>query len=176
MLRREKEAVIAEVAELLADADNVFVSDYRGLRVAELEELRGKLRESGATIKIVKNTLGGIAAKRSGREDLEEFLSGPTAVTFCGDDVVAAAKALAEFARTHPQLEMRGGLLESSRVDPAGIKTLASLPSRDVLVAQFVGTLAAPISGLVTVLEGTISGFVRALDQVAQQRAAAGEA
>ncbi len=176
MLRREKEAVIAEVAELLAGADNVFVSDYRGLKVAELEELRGKLRESGATIKIVKNTLGGIAAERSGRKDLEEFLSGPTAVTFCGDDVVAAAKALADFARTHPQLEMRGGLLESSRVGPAGVKTLASLPSRDVLIAQFVGTMAAPISGLVTVLEGTISGFVRALDQVAQQRAAAGEA
>jgi large subunit ribosomal protein L10 len=176
MLRREKEAVIAEVAGLLADADNVFVSDYRGLKVAELEELRGKLRESGATIKIVKNTLGGIAAERAGRKDLEEFLSGPTAVTFCGDDVVAAAKALADFARTHPQLEVRGGLLESSPVDPAGIKTLASLPPRDVLIAQFVGTMAAPISGLVTVLEGTISGFVRALDQVAQQRAAAGEA
>ena len=102
--------------------------------------------------------------------------SGPTAVTFCGDDLVGAAKALADFAKTHPQLEVRGGLLDASLIDPAGVKALASLPPRDVLIAQVVGTMAAPMTGLVTVLQGTISGFVRALDQVAQQRAAAGEA
>ncbi len=128
MLRDEKEAVIAEVAQLLTDTENLFVSDYRGLTVAELRELRGKLRESGATFKVVKNTLGGIAAGRAGRETVRELLSGPTAVTFCGDDLVGAAKALAEFARTHPQLEVRGGVLESSVVDAAGVKALASLP------------------------------------------------
>jgi len=176
MLRNEKEAVIAEVAQLLTDTENMFVSDYRGLTVAELAQLRGKLRESGAKFKVVKNTLGGIAAERSGRVAVKDMLGGPTAVTFCGDDVVAAAKALADFAKTHPQLEVRGGLLESTLIDPAAVKVLASLPPRDVLIAQLVGTMAAPLTGLVTVLQGTISGFVRALDQVAQQRAAAGEA
>ena len=176
MLRNEKEAVIAEVAQLLTDTENMFVSDYRGLTVAELAQLRGKLRESGAKFKVVKNTLGGIAAERSGREAVKDMLGGPTAVTFCGDDVVAAAKALADFARTHPQLEVRGGLLESSFIDPAGVKVLASLPPRDALIAQLVATMAAPITGLVTVLQATVSGFVRALDQVAQQRAAAEEA
>ncbi len=176
MLRNEKEAVIAEVAELLTGTENVFVSDYRGLTVAELSELRGKLRESGATFKVVKNTLGGIAADRAGREDVKGLMAGPTAVTFCGEDLVGAAKALADFARTHPQLEVRGGLLESALIDPAGVRALASLPPRDVLVAQLVGTMAAPMTGLVTVLQGTVSGFVRALNQVAQQRAAAGEA
>jgi large subunit ribosomal protein L10 len=176
MLRNEKEAVIAEVAQLLTDTQNLFVSDYRGLTVAELAELRGKLRESGARFKVVKNTLGGIAADRSGREVVKDLLSGPTAVAFCGEDVAAAAKALSEFARTHPKLEVRGGVLESSLIDANGVKAIASLPPRDVLVAQLVGTMAAPMTGLVTVLQGTISGFVRALDQVAQQRAAAGEA
>jgi large subunit ribosomal protein L10 len=176
MLRNEKDAVIADVQQLLTDTENVFVSDYRGLTVAELAELRGKLRESGARFRIVKNTLGAIAAEKAGREQVKDLLSGPTAVTFCGDDLVGAAKALADFAKTHPQLEVRGGLLDASLVDQAGVKALASLPPRDVLVAQFVGTMAAPMSGLVTVLQGTISGFVRALDQVAQQRAAAGEA
>jgi large subunit ribosomal protein L10 len=168
--------VIAEVQQLLTDTENVFVSDYRGLTVAELAELRDKLRESGARFTIVKNTLGAIAADRAGRAPVKELLSGPTAVTFCGDDLVGAAKALADFAKTHPQLEVRGGLLDASLIDQAGVKALASLPPRDVLVAQLVGTMAAPMSGLVTVLQGTISGFVRALDQVAQQRAAAGEA
>jgi large subunit ribosomal protein L10 len=176
MLRNEKEAVIAEVAQLLTDTENLFVSDYRGLTVAELAELRGKLRESGARFKIVKNTLGGIAADRSGREVVKDMLSGPTAVTFCGDDLVGAAKALADFAKTHPQLVVRGGLLESSLIDTDAVKALAGLPSRDVLIAQVVGTMAAPMIGLVTVLQGTVSGFVRALNQVAEQRAAAGEA
>ena len=176
MLRHEKDAVIAEVQQLLTDTENVFVSDYRGLTVAELAELRGKLRESGAQFKIVKNTLGGIAADKSGREPVKELLTGPTGVTFCGDDMVGAAKALADFAKTHPQLEVRGGLLDASLIDAAGVKAIAGLPPRDVLIAQLVGTMAAPMSGLVTVLQGTISGFVRALDQVAQQRAAAGEA
>lgn len=176
MLRNDKEAVIAEVAQLLTESDNVFVSDYRGLTMAQLSELRAKLRENGAKFRVVKNTLAGIAADRAGRGVVRELLTGPTAVTFCGDDLIGAAKALSEFARVHPQLELRGGLLQSSLIDAAGVKALASMPPREVLVAQVVGTMAAPLAGLVTVLQGTISGFVRALNQVAEQRAAAGEA
>ncbi len=176
MLRQEKEAVIAEVAQLLADSDTLFVSDYRGLTMEQLTELRGKLRESGATFKVVKNTLGGIAADRSGRVAAKELLAGPTAVTFCGEDPVAAAKALSDFARANPKLEVRGGLLDASLIDAAGVRALASLPPREVLLGQVVGTIAAPMTGLVTVLQGTIGGFVRALSQVAEQRAAAGEA
>ena len=173
MLRNEKEAVIAAVAEQLAGAENLFVSDYRGLTVTQLSELRAKLRESGASFTVVKNTLGGIAAERTNRAALREMLSGPTAVTFCGDDLVGAAKALSEFARSHPQLEIRGGLLDESVIDALGVKALATLPPREVLIAQVVGTMAAPLTGLVTVLQGTISGFVRALNQVAEQKAAA---
>jgi large subunit ribosomal protein L10 len=176
MLRNDKDAVITEVTQLLTDTENVFVSDYRGLTVAELAQLRGMLRESGASLRIVKNTLGGIAAERAGREPVKGLLAGPTAITFCGDDLVGAAKALADFAKTHPQLEVRGGLLDAAAIDADEVKALASLPPRDVLIAQLVGTMAAPMTGLVTVLQGTVSGFVRALNQVAEQRAAAGEA
>ncbi len=176
MLRHQKEAVIAEVTQLLKDNENLFVSDYRGLTVGELEELRSKLRETDAVFKIVKNTLGGIAAERAERETVKPLLSGPTAVTFCGEDLVGAAKALSDFAKKHPRVVIRGGVLESSLIDAAGVDALASLPPRDVLVAQVVGSMAAPLTGLVTVLQGTVSGFVRALNQVAEQRAAAGEA
>ena len=174
MLRTEKEAVIAEVAEQISQAENLFVSDYRGLTMAQLNELRAKLRESGATFTVVKNTLGGIAAERTNRQALQGMLSGPTAITFCGDDLVGAAKALSEFARTHPQLEIRGGLLDAAAIDALGVKALATMPPREVLIAQVVGTMAAPLTGLVTVLQGTISGFVRALNQVAEHKAAAG--
>lgn len=175
MLRNEKEALIAEATRLLAETESLFVSDYRGLTVAQLSELRGKLREQGASIKVLKNTLGRIAAERAGRSELSPLLCGPTAVTLCGDDPVGAARTLADYARLHPELAVRGGFLNDKIIDGPGVKVLATLPARDVLVAQLVGTMAAPLSGLVTVLQGTIRAFVRALDQVAAQRAAAGE-
>ena len=170
MLRKNKEAVIDEVAQLLGGADTLFVSDYRGLSVAQLTTLRGQLREQGATLHVLKNTLAKIAADRSGREVVKELLTGPTAVTFCGEDPVAPAKALNDFARTNPQLIVRGGVLQGGVIDGDGVRRLATLPSREVLVAQVVGSMAAPMTGLVTVLQGTISGFVRALSQVAEQK------
>ena len=104
------------------------------------------------------------------------LLSGPTAVTFCSDDPVAPAKALGDFMRTHPRLVVRGGLLQGATVDVDGVRALSALPPRDVLIAQVVGTMAAPLTGLVTVLQGTISGFARALQQIVESKTAAGEA
>lgn len=173
MHRRDKEALVEEVTGLLADVDVMYVSDYRGLTVAEITELRGKLRPAGASIRVLKNTLTRRAAEAAGHQELLELLSGPTAVTICGDDPVAPAKALADFARTHDKLVMRGGVMQGKLLDAAGVKALATLPPREVLVAQVVGTMAAPLTGLVTVLNGTISGLARALQQVAEQKAAA---
>jgi len=176
MLRKDKEAVVAEAVELLAAAESLFVSDYRGLSVAELTELRVKLRQNGARVKVLKNTLTRRAAAAVQRDDIVPLLSGPTAITFCGDDPVGPAKALVDFARTHPGFAVRGGLLQGSPIDESSIRALSALPPRDVLLGQVVGTLAAPMTGLVTVLQGTISGLARALQQVADQKAAAGEA
>lgn len=175
MLRKEKEAVVAETVRLLSESETLYVSDYRGLSVTEMTELRGLLRQQGARVRVLKNTLTRRAAGEAQREEIVPLLSGPTAITFCGDDPVGPAKALMDFARKHPMLEVRGGFLQGSLVDSMGVRTLSALPRRDVLVAQVVGTLAAPLSGLVTVLQGTVSGFVRALQQVADQRAASGE-
>ena len=175
MLRRQKEAIVEETARLLAGSEALFVSDYRGLTVAELGELRGALREHGAAFRVLKNTLTRRAAGEAGREEITGLLSGPTAVTFCGGDPAAAARALVEFGRTHQQVELRGGYMQGAVIDSAMVRTLSALPSREVLIAQVVGTMAAPITGLVTVLQGTISGLVRSLRQISEQKAA-GEA
>jgi large subunit ribosomal protein L10 len=173
MLRKDKEPVVEELTQILAGAQTLFVSDYRGLTVAQLTELRAQLRARGASLHVTKNTLARIAAQRAGRENVVSLLTGPTAITFCGDDLVGVAKALADFGRLHKELDVRGGVMQDRLIDAAAVKALATLPPRDVLIAQVVGTVAAPISGLVTVLQGTIGGFVRALNQVAEQRGAA---
>ena len=176
MLHKDKVAVVEEATRLLAATEALYLSDYRGLKVSELTELRAKLRDGGATLRVLKNTLARRAAAEAGREQIVPLLTGPTAVTFCGPDPVAPAKALVEFMRTHPQLIVRGGLLQGDTVDANGVRALSALPSRDVLLAQVVGTMAAPLTGLVTVLQGTISGFARALQQIVEQKTAAGEA
>jgi large subunit ribosomal protein L10 len=173
MLRKDKEPVVEELTQILAATPTLFVSDYRGLTVAQLTELRARLRERGASLHVAKNTLTRIAAQRAGRESVVSLLTGPTAITFCGDDLVGAAKALADFGRLHKELDVRGGVMQDSVIDAAGVRALATLPPREVLIAQVVGTMAAPISGLVTVLQGTISSFVRALSRVAEQKGAA---
>jgi large subunit ribosomal protein L10 len=176
MLRKDKEAAVEQATRLLAATEALYLSDYRGLKVSELTELRAKLRDGGATLHVLKNTLARRAAADAGRDQIAPLLSGPTAVTFCGDDPVAPAKALVDFMRTHPQLVVRGGLLQGVTVDLDGVRALSALPPRDVLLAQVVGTMAAPLTGLVTVLQGTISGFARALQQIVEQKTAAGEA
>ncbi|MGZ4199058.1 MAG: 50S ribosomal protein L10 [Thermoleophilia bacterium] len=176
MLRKDKEAVVEEATRLLAATEALYLSDYRGLTVSELTELRAKLRDGGATLRVLKNTLARRAAADAGRDQIVPLLSGPTAVTFCGDDPVAPAKALVEFMRTHPQLVVRGGLLQGATVAVDGVRALSALPPRDVLIGQVVGTMAAPLTGLVTVLQGTISGFARALQQIVEQKTAAGGA
>jgi large subunit ribosomal protein L10 len=176
MLRKDKEAVVEEATKLLAATEALYLSDYRGLTVAELTELRGKLREGGAVLHVLKNTLARRAAADAGREQIVPLLSGPTAVTFCSGDPVAPAKTLVDYMRTHPQLVLRGGLLQGQAIDVDGVRSLSSLPSRQVLIGQVVGTMAAPLSGLVTVLQGTMSGLARALQQIVEQRTAAGEA
>jgi large subunit ribosomal protein L10 len=173
MDRNQKQALIEEVTTLLTGANALYVSDYRGLTVDQLTDLRGRLRASGATVRVLKNTLARMAAERAGRGELVALLNGPTAVTFCGDDAVAPAKALADFARLHDQLQVRGGILEGRMLDALEVRSLATLPPREVLVARVVGGIAAPLTGLVNVLQGTIGGFVRVFQQVADQKAAA---
>jgi large subunit ribosomal protein L10 len=155
-----------KVATQIDESEAIFAVDYRGITVAQVAELRAKLRESDATFKVVKNSLTERAADQVGADTLKEFLSGPTALTFVRGDVATAAKAVADYGRATQLLPFKGGLMEGSTLDVEQIRSLSRLPSREVLYGQLVGVVASPVSGLVRTLNALISGVAVALGQV----------
>ncbi len=172
MNREQKSAVIEEIAAQISESEAVYAVDYRGITVAQAAELRGKLREADATLRIVKNTLTIRAADRAGVEALKPMLEGPTALTFANGDAAAAAKAVFDYARATGLLPFKGGTLNGEGLAPEQVQSIARLPTRDVLNAQFVNIVASPLTGLVTSLSNLISGLARQLSQVAEQKAA----
>lgn len=170
MPRPEKVAVVEEIKDKFSKTQGAVLADYRGLTVAEATELRKNLREAGVEFKVLKNTLTLRAAKEVGFEFLEPYLAGPTAIAFGYEDPVAPAKVLNDFAKTHPVLELKAGVLEGKLLDEAGVKALADLPSREVLLGQVARGMQAPIAGMVNVLQGSIRNLVYALDAVRKQK------
>jgi large subunit ribosomal protein L10 len=170
--RESKQQIVAEIKEKLSKASSVILTDYRGLNVAEITELRSILRDAGVEYKVAKNTLTLIAARDSGLEDLEKYLEGPTALAFGMQDPVAPAKLLSKFAKTHKNLEIKGGVLEGQVIDIEGVKNLADLPPREVLLAQVFAGMQAPISGIVNVLSGNLRNLVYVLDAIKEQKGA----
>lgn len=170
MARPEKEAAVAELKEKFGRAQAVVLTDYRGLTVAQITELRKKLREAGLEYRVVKNTLTRLAASELVGEDLDPYLEGPTALAFAYEDPVAPAKILTEFARSFKALQIKGAVLEDKVIDATGVKELAELPPYEVLVAQLLGTLQGPIRGLVTVLSGPQRKLVYALDAIRKEK------
>lgn len=173
MARLEKERQVEELRAELTEAGNVIITDFRGLNVKEISSLRRKLREAGVDYKVVKNTLLARAAESLGLAQLTPYLAGPTGVVFCAEDPVAPAKVLHEFIRQMRKLEVRAGLLEGQILSPEQIKALAELPPKPVILAQVLGSLQAPMSGLVGVLSGLQRNLVYALDQLRKAREAA---
>ncbi len=169
MNRDQKSATIQAIAEQIESAQAVFAVDYRGISVPQAAELRARLRDADATFRIVKNSLTERAADQAGAQSLLTLLDGPTALTFVRGDAALAAKALADFARTQPALEFKGGLLGEDELSVEQIRSIARLPARDVLYAQMVGTVAAPLSGLARGLNGLLSGIAVALGQIAEK-------
>ena len=168
-----KEPVVQDIKVKLEASQGAVLADYRGLNVAEVTELRNKLREAGVEFKVVKNTLTRIAAHQIGLEGLDPYLEGPTAIAFGADDPVAPAKILSEFAKTHKDLELKAGVLEGKVIDLEGIKALANLPAREVLLAKVLGGMQAPMYGFAGVLQGTLRSLVYALNAVREKKAAA---
>jgi len=169
--REEKARVIQEIAEKLRGNSAVLV-DYQGMNVAQSTQLRARSREAGVEFVVAKNTLTRMAADEAGVEDLSEYLVGPTALAF-SEDPVASAKLMAEFAGQVESFTLKGGLLEGGRVlDEADVVALSRLPGREQLLAQVVGGISSPLTGLVTVLNNTIQGLVVALNQIAEQKGA----
>lgn len=171
MARPEKEATVSEIQQKFAASKSVILADYRGLNVEEVTELRKKLREAGIEYKVAKNTLTSRAAKAANIDGLDQFLSGPTALAFGFNDVVSPAKILANFAKNHKKLELKGGVLEGQVIDLQKVNALANLPSREVLLGQVAGMLQAPMRGLVTVLSGPLRNVTYALEAVRKQKA-----
>ena len=172
MNREQKTAVIEEISAQIQESDAVFAIDYRGISVAQAAELRTKLRDADASLRVVKNTLTIRAADKAGAEGLKTVLEGPTALTFVRGDAATAAKAVADYARTTGLLPFKGGLMNGEALAPEQMTAIARLPARDVLNAQFVNIVASPLTGLVTSLSNLISGLARQLAQVAEQKEA----
>lgn len=171
MARPEKEALVQEIAEKLSSSKSVVVTDYKGLDVAKITELRKKLREAGVEYRVIKNTLARIAAKNAEMEDLNELFVGPTAIAFGIEDAVAPAKVLVDFAKEYEELEIKGGALDGALIDAAKVKALAEIPPREVLLAKALGSMKSPINGFVNVLAGNLRGLVQVLNQIKEQKA-----
>jgi large subunit ribosomal protein L10 len=173
MPKPQKVQAVQEIAADLKATDVYYFVDYRGLTFAEATELRARLRAVDASFKVVKNTLAKIAAREAGVEGLDGLLEGPTAIVYCHGDPVRAAKVVQDFIREKKKAVIRGGKLQRSLLATADVEALATMPSREQLIAQLVGTIAAPLTGLVRVLSGPIRGLVVVLSQVEEKKASA---
>jgi len=149
--RSEKEAVIAEVTGLAAQAQTLVMAEYRGITVADMTNLRNKARSSGVNLSVLKNTLARRAVAGSGFEVVADQMTGPLIYGF-SVDAVAAAKVVADFAKTNDKLVIRGGVYSGKALDANGVKELASIPTKEVLLSQLCGLLKSPISRTAVVL------------------------
>ena len=173
MPKQNKIDAVAEITADMKGADIYFFVDYRGLTFAEATELRKRLRKVDTDLKVVKNTLGKRAAAAAGVEGLDELLAGPTAIAYVHGDPAKTAKTIQDFIKEKKKSLIRGGKLQRSVLSAAEIEALASLPSREQLIAQVVGAIASPLQGLANVLAGPIRGLVVVLGQVQDQKASA---
>jgi large subunit ribosomal protein L10 len=167
--RAEKVAVVDEVRGKFSAASAAVLTEYRGLNVAAISQLRRQLREAGGEYKIYKNTLVRFATHDLGLE-IDELLTGPTAITFIEGDAAAVAKALRDYARTNPALVVKGGLLGTKALSADQIRALAELPSRDVLLSQLAGALAAPMQQFAGLLQALPRNFAYGLKALIDDR------
>jgi large subunit ribosomal protein L10 len=174
--RPEKVAVVTEVRERLDQASAAILTEYRGLTVKDLATLRRSLREAGGEYRIYKNTLVRFAARDLGLSDLEQLLTGPTAIAFVDGDAVGVAKALRDYARTNPHLVVKGGVLGTKVITAADTTALADLPPREVVLARLAGALAAPLQQFAGLLAAVPRNFAYGLKALIDQGGATAEA
>ncbi len=160
MARPEKAAAVAEIVESFNGSAGAVLTEYRGLTVKQLQELRRSLGEN-ANYAVVKNTLAKIAATEVGIEGFDDLLTGPTAIAFINGDVVEAAKGLRDFAKANPTLVIKGGVLDGKPLDAAEVSKLADLESREVLMGKLAGAMLASLSQAVYLLNAPLSQAAR---------------
>jgi large subunit ribosomal protein L10 len=167
----EKRQAVGELTELLRNSSALAVADYRGLKVSEMQSVRKSLRASGVELHVAKNRLLKIAANEAGLDGLKPMLEGPTALATVTGDAAAMAKALQDAFRPYNKIvSLRGGMLGATAIDAAGMSRLASLPSREVLLARLAGGMAAPLSGMARVLAANLRNLVGVLSAVADKK------
>ncbi len=168
----QKQAMVADLKDIFVNAKGVVFTAYTGITVAQDTKLRRKFREAGVEYRVIKNTMAMIAAKEIEKEGLLPTFEGATAMAFSKEDAVAPAKVLADFAKEEKleALQVKAGLVEGAVIDAAGVKALADLPPREVLVAQVLAGMQSPIVGFVNVLQGNIRNLVYALEAVRKQK------
>ena len=169
MPTRQKALTIEALSNQLSRASLVIVTDYRGLKVADLQTLRGNLRPTGGEIHIAKNTLTRIAANNVGVSGLDPMLEGPSALVFAFEDVVQTAKAVTDFVRTSRILSVKGGVMGDRAVSPADVEAIATLPSREELQARLLGMLVSPMARTLGVLTGPSRSMVYLLNARSEQ-------
>lgn len=164
---------VAEIGEKFASSQGMLLVDYRGLSVKKAEELRRSLREAGSELKVYKNNLVKIVLEEQKVEGLDELLAGPTACVFIEGDPVAPAKAIKDFAKENPLLEIKGGYTSGNVLSVDQVIAIADLPSREELIAKLLGTLNNPVTKVVRVINGPATSLVTALKAIADQKEAA---
>jgi large subunit ribosomal protein L10 len=174
MPTKEKEVELKRFREILDGAKSVVVSHASGLSVAEVTDLRKRLRDAGVTHTVVKNTLAKIAARDAKMEGLNKLLEGPTVISISKTDIIAPAKILTAFAKEHDKLVILGGIIEGKDATAKDVVEISTLPSREELLAKLLGSMNSPITGLVRVLNGPLQGFARVLHAIEEKKAAAG--
>lgn len=167
--KERKQELVAQYADLLERSQALIVTDYQGLNVAQITHLRGQIREANGAYFVTKNTLIHLVMERKGLSPPQEWLEGPTAISFCFDEVPAIAKAIADYAEESEVLKIKGALLGDRVVDGKAVKVLANLPPTEILQAQVLGVLTAPMSGLVGALSGVLAGLVGVFDARREQ-------
>jgi large subunit ribosomal protein L10 len=177
VIRPEKVAEVEELTDRLERSTMAVITDYRGLSVAQLADLRRQLRQANVELRVTKNTLARLAASRVGREAMLPGLEGPTAIAFSYGDPAAMVRTLTDAIRVQRlAMQVKSGLLGDRLLPAAEVSRIAELPSRDVLIAQVVGTVQGPIAGFVNVLAATLQSIVGVLDARRQQLEEAGGA
>jgi large subunit ribosomal protein L10 len=170
--REEKKQQVAEWQERLQVVKSAVLTDFRGLNVAQMTELRNKLRAQKVEYVVAKNTLLRKAATNIEQEDLHEYLSGPTGIAYSYEDSIEPAKVLKAFMKDNADLKLKAGLVEGKVVDVQQVKRLADLPNKEVLIGQLLGTLQAPAIKLIGVLQANLRQLVVVLDAIKQKKSA----
>ncbi len=170
MAREDKKKLVKDLAEKMEKSQSMIFTDYRGLDVAEMNELRRKLRDAGVEYRVVKNTLARFAAEKANIKELEVIFTGPTAIAFGIDDPVTPARILVDYSKENKELEIKGGTLEGKPINISRVDYLAKIPSREELLAKALGSMKAPVTGLVNTLGGILRKPLYALNAIKEQK------